>query len=274
MEVLYPRACGLDVHKTTVVACTIINGKRHRQTFGTVTSQLLDLARWLDDLGVTAVAMESTGVLWKPVYNVLELCQLEALLVVNAQHIKKVPGRKTDVSDAEWIADLLRHGLLRGSLIPSRDLRELRELVRYRKSLVEAGSAETNRLQKVLEGANIKLSSVVTDVTGKSGRAMLKAIVDGVEDPGRIAELALGRLKSKKAELKEALQGVVHDHQRTMLKMILSHIDYLDAQVADLDAEIGRRLHADEDPLERLDTIPGVGRRGAEVIIEAHSSWP
>jgi len=267
VEVLYPKACGLDVHKATVVACAIIAGKRSTRTFGSTTSQLLELANWLDDLGVTAVAMESTGVYWKPVYNVLELIPLEALMVVNAQHIKKVPGRKTDASDAEWIADLLRHGLLRPSLIPTRDLRELRELVRYRKSLVEATSSETNRIQKVLEGANLKLSSVVSDVKGKSGRAILKAIVDGVEDPERLAELALGRLKSKKAQLREALVGVVHEHQKAMLRMILSHVEHLEGLIAKVDEEIEGRLREDRDPLERLDTIPGVGRQAAVVMM-------
>jgi len=267
MEVLYPQACGLDVHKKSVVACCIIKGRRYVRTFGTSTSELLELARWLDELGVTAAAMESSGVYWIPVFNVLESIGLDKLMVVNAEHIKKVPGRKTDVTDAEWIADLLRHGLLKASLIPARPERELRELLRYRKSLIETRTAEVNRIQKVLEGGNVKLASVASDVTGKSALSMLWAMIHGESDPETLANLARGKLRSKHEELREALTGVVGDHQRRLLRMLLEHIDYLDKQIEELDREAERRLAAHQDPLERLDTIPGVGRRGAEIMM-------
>ncbi len=182
MEVVHERCCGLDVHKKTVVACVITPKARQVRTFGTVTQDLLELGEWLVAEGVTHVAMESTGVYWKPVFNLLEGCELE-LLVVNARHIKAVPGRKTDVKDAEWIADLLRHGLLQASFVPNREQRELRELVRYRRTLIEQRSHEVQRVQKVLEGANVKLSDVATDIMGVSGRAMLRAMIEGEQSP-------------------------------------------------------------------------------------------
>ena len=187
MKVTYPRCCGLDVHKKTVVACAMTPRRREVRTFTTMTGDLLALKEWLLGLGITHVAMESTGVYWKPIYNLLE--HTFTLLVVNAQHIKAVPGRKTDVKDAEWIADLLRHGLLRGSFIPDRSVRELRELVRYRRTLIHDRSRIINRIQKTLEGANIKLASVATDVVGVSGRIILEAMIDGVEDPKALAAL-------------------------------------------------------------------------------------
>jgi transposase len=205
-------------------------------------------------------------VYWKPIYNLLELAEIETL-VVNAQHIKAVPGRKTDVKDAEWIADLLRHGLLQGSYIPDREQRELRELVRYRKSLVNERSREVNRLQKVLEGANIKLSSVASDVLGASGRSMLQALIHRTEDPKLLAELARGSLKNKRQDLERALHGLVGPHQKMLIAAQLEHIDFLDRQIARLDQEIAERMRPFEEDLELLDTIPGVGRRAAEEIL-------
>lgn len=266
MEVVHQRCAGLDVHKKTVVACVITPEGRETKTFGTMTADLLALADWLCAKGCTHVAMESTGVYWKPIYNLLEDSGLQPL-VVNAQHIKQVPGRKTDVKDAEWIADLLRHGLVRGSYIPDRWQRELREMVHYRKALIQERAREVNRVQKVLEGANIKLAAVVTDVMGKSGRAMLEAMVHGTEAPQVLAAMAKGKLQSKRDQLEQALRGVLGPHQRQMLASQLRHIDFLDQEIEQLDREITERLRPFEAILRRLDTIPGVGRRVAEEIL-------
>jgi len=266
MQVVYQRCCGLDVHQRSLTACVITPAGRSTRSFGTMTRALLALADWLEEEQVTQVAMEATGVYWKPVYNLLESHEL-TLLVVNAQHIKAVPGRKTDVQDAEWIADLLRHGLLRGSYIPGREQRELRELVRYRKALVRERSAEANRLQKTLEGANIKLASVASDVLGKSGRAMLEALVAGTTDPEVLAALAKGRLRGKQAQLEQALRGLMGPHQRLLLAAQLRHVDFLDQQIAQLSQEVETRMRPFESAPDRLQTIPGVGRRTAEVIM-------
>ncbi|MGQ9513393.1 IS110 family transposase [Thermodesulfitimonas sp.] len=266
MRIVYERCCGIDVHKQSLVACVITPEGKELRTFGTMTVHLLELADWLEERGVTHVAIESTGVYWKPVYNLLESYSLE-LLVVNAQHIKAVPGRKTDVKDAEWIADLLRHGLLRGSYIPSREQRELRELVRYRKTLIRERSAEVNRLQKTLEGANIKLASVASDITGKSGRAMLEALVAGTADPKALAAMAQGQLQKKRPQLEQALSGLIGRHQRVMIAAQLRHIDFLEQQIETLSREIEERLRPFEEALAHLDTIPGVGRRTAEMIV-------
>mgnify|MGYP005856085561 CR=1 FL=1 len=266
MEVLYQRCCGLDVHKKAVTACLVTPGGKEKRTFGTTTDALLELADWLATSGCTHVAMESTGVYWKPVYNLLESTGME-VLVVNAQHIKAVPGRKTDIKDAEWIADLLRHGLLRGSFIPDRPQRELQELVRYRRSLIQERSREVNRVQKVLEGANIKLASVAANVLGVSGRAMLEALVRGEEDPSVLAALARGRLKKKQGELERALRGMLGAHQRMLLSAQLRHIDFLDQEIARLDVEIAERMRPFEEDLGRMGTLPGVGRRTSEEIV-------
>ena len=266
MEVVCERCCGLDVHKRTVVACILTPEGKESRTFSAMTADLLRLGDWLTGNGVTHVAMESTGVYWQPVYNLLEGVGL-TLLVVNAQHIKAVPGRKSDVKDSEWIADLLRHGLVRGSYIPDRPQRELRELVRYRTSLVRQRSQMVNRIQKVLEGANIKLSSVATNVVGVSGRAMLEAIIEGMEDPRALAGLARGKLQDKRTQLEAALQGLVGEHQRLLLKSLLRQLDFLGAEVDQMDAEIARRMRLVEEALQRLDTIPGVGRRTAEQLL-------
>ncbi len=270
MEVVHERCCGLDIHKKLIVACAITPGssgqpRRQVRTFGTMTDELQQLSGWLSEQGVTHVAMESTGSYWKPLFNVLE--ESFELLLVNAQHLKAVPGRKTDVKDAEWIADLLRHGLLTPSFIPEREQRELRELVRYRTSLVQERTAAANRLQKVLEGANIKLASVATDILGRSGREMLEALVAGETNTAVMAEFARGRLRDKRPTLERALAGRFGPHQRFLVAEILGHIDFLDETIERLSAEIGERERPFEAVLERLDTIPGVGRRIAEIIV-------
>jgi transposase len=270
MDVMYPRCCGLDVHKKTVAACLIMSTEgpepvKEIRTFRTMTADLLALADWLQEAGCTHVAMESTGVYWRPVYNLLE-GQFE-LLVVNAQHIKTVPGRKTDVKDAAWIAELLRHGLLRGSFIPSKPQRQLRELTRYRSTLVQDRARTLNRLQAVLEDANLKLASVVTDIYGVSARAMLEAILAGERDVETLADLARGRLRTKRDQLKEALEGRVTAHHSFLLTEHLSTLEYLDESIARVSGEIDQRLTADQEAIALLDTIPGVGQRAAEILI-------
>lgn len=272
MQVVYERSAGLDVHKKTVVACRILakateEGQVEIRTFGTMTAELLRLADWLRAGGVTHVAMESTGVYWKPVFNLLE-GDFEVLLV-NAKHIKFVPGRKSDVKDAQWIAQLLQHGLLKASFIPELPQRELRELVRYRTHLIQERTREVNRIQKVLEDANLKLASVATDVMGVSGRSMLQAIVAGQDDPTALAELAKGRMRPKIAALEQALTGRVRDSHRLLLRMHLEHIDELNAKIRELDQEIDHLMPPfdPEQLVERLDAIPGVGPVTAQIVI-------
>jgi transposase len=230
-----------------------------------MTADLLALADWLAAAGCTHVAMESTGVFWKPIFNLLQH-QFE-VLVVNAQHIKAVPGRKTDVRDAEWIAELLQHGLLRGSFIPPQPQRELRDLTRHRTTLVQERSRVINRLQKVLEDANIKLAAVVSDIVGASARTMLEALLAGLTDPAVLAELARGRLRTKRPQLEQALAGTLTNHHRFVLTELLSHIDYLDQAISRASEELVRRLEADEEALALLDSIPGVSRRAAEIVL-------
>lgn len=270
MEIVYPACCGIDVHKRSVTACILTPGPgtaptKAIRTFGTMTDDLLALGDWLAEADVTHVAMESTGVYWKPLWNLLE--DGFTLLLVNAQHVKAVPGRKTDVGDAQWLAELLRHGLLRGSFVPDRAARELRELTRYRASLVRARSAEVNRLHKTLEGANIKLGSVVTDLTGVSARAMLAGLLEPDADPVLLADLAKGRLRAKAAELVRALTGRMSPHQRFMVTQHLLAIDGFDTQIAAVSAEVAVRLAPFTTELDLLDTIPGVGPRTAEVLV-------
>jgi transposase len=271
LDVIYERCCGLDVHKRTVVACLIVAGthgepRKEIRTFGTMmTEDLLELSDWLAAAGCTHVAMESTGVYWKPLYNLLE--EAFTPLLVNAWHIKAVPGRKTDVKDCEWIAELLRHGLLRGSFVPERPQRELRELTRYRTALVRERAAEVSRLQKTLEGANIKLASVATDIMGKSGRQMLKALIAGSTDASEMAQLARGKLRAKIPQLEQALRGCFGAHQRFLIAQQLAHIDFLEETIEQLSAEIAERMRPLEEAIERLETIPGVGRRTAEAIL-------
>ena len=300
MEIVYERCCGLDIHKKTVVACLITpdaKGQRHKEirTFRTLTADLLALHDWLAGAGCTHLAMESTGVYWRPIFNLFE--GDFALLLVNAQHIKAVPGRKTDVRDAEWIADLLQHGLLTASFIPPAEQRELRELTRHRASLVEDRTRVVNRLQKVLEDTNIKLGDVATDILGKSARAMLEAMLAGQTDPKVLAELARGRLRAKRTELEQALVGVFKPHHRFLLTELLAQIDSLEEAITRVSNEIATHMHAQEpaeyeqpeqqdvppdppaDPstpkppltwalaILLLCTIPGIGRRAAEGIL-------
>lgn len=270
MDVVYSRCCGLDVHKETLVACLIIpgaNGTPHKiiRTFGTMTADILAFGDWLAEHEITHLAMESTGVYWKPVWNLLD-GQLE-LLLVNARHVKAVPGRKTDVADCEWLADLLRHGLLRSSFVPDRAQQQLRELTRYRTQLVRERTREANRIQKVLEGANIKLSSVATDILGVSGRAMLAELVEGNTDTEALADLARGRLRTKRAELEQALAGRFEEHQRFLLARQLAHVDFLDETIDDLSEQVAERLRDEEATIERLDAIAGIGRWHAENLL-------
>lgn len=270
MQVVYERCCGIDVHKQTVVACVIVPGPegqpvKETRTFATMSEDLEGLAGWLAGLGVTHVTMESTGVYWKPVYNLLD--GRFAILVVNAEHVKSLAGRKTDVQDAEWLADLLRHGLLKGSFIPSQVLRELRDLTRYRTKLGDERKSEVNRVHKVLEDANIKLASVASDVMGVSGRDMLERIVQGESDPAVLAELAKGRLRDKQALLLKALSGRVRPHHRFMLAQHLSHIDFLDEAIAQLDQQIEEQMRPFAAALATWDSLPGINRRIAEIII-------
>ncbi len=266
MQVVIERACGLDVHKGNITACMMTPEGKEIQTFSTMTVYLLQLVDWIKERGCTQVAMESTGVYWKPIVNLLESEGIH-YLVVNAQHIKAVPGRKTDVKDAEWICDLLRHGLLRGSFIPNKNQRELRELVRYRRSMIEERARQHNRIQKVLEGANIKLGSVVSDIMGVSSREMLDLMANGEENPEKLASPARGKLKNKKQDLELALQGRISSHQRMMLKTILRHIDFLTEHIQQVDEEIASRLEPSQEDIERLDSIPGISVTTAQQIL-------
>ncbi|MGJ9460533.1 IS110 family transposase [Oceanobacillus sp. CF4.6] len=266
MDVIIERACGLDVHKDNITACIITPEGKEIETFSTKTVYLIELVDWVKEHKCTHVAMESTSVYWKPIVNLLEAEDIE-FLVVNAQHIKAVPGRKTDVKDAEWVAKLLRHGLLRASFIPDRNQRELRELVRYRRSIIEERARQLNRIQKVLEGANIKLGSVVSDITGVSARDMLRSIAEGNDDLDVLSNYARGKMKQKKDELKLALQGYIQDHQRFMIKTILDHIDFLTDNIDKLDEEIALRMKGYQEDIDRLDSIPGIGTRMAEQML-------
>lgn len=271
MQVVYPRCAGLDVHQKTVVACVLLTRpdgtvERHLATFGTMTADLLALGDWLAGWGVTHIALESTGVYWRPVFNLLE-GDGRTLILVNPQHMKAVPGRKTDLKDAEWLADLLRHGLLTASFIPPAPIRALRELTRYRKTLVQQRADEVNRVQKALEGANLKLAAVATDVLGVSGRAMLMAILGGEADPEALAELARGRLRAKLPALRQALDGRVQPHHRVLLGQLLAHIEFLDESIAQLTGEIEHSLVPFEQAAALLATIPGIGAVAAAAIV-------
>lgn len=270
MDTLYPHCAGLDVHKKTVVACVRhADGAGHPRhevrTFGTLTAELLALSDWLAAQGVTHVAMESTGVYWKPVYHLLEgHC---ALLLVNAQHVKQVPGRKTDVKDCQWLAELLQHGLLKASFVPPPPLRELRDLTRQRAQLVGEKTAVANRIQKVLEDANIKLASVATDVLGASGRDMLEALCAGETDVEKLADLARRRLREKIPQLQRALAGRVTAHHRFLLRMHLDHLAHLEELIGRLGVRVEEVLAPFAEAAERLTTIPGVSARVAEVVL-------
>jgi transposase len=270
MDVIHTHCADLDVHKKTVVATLIVTDTKGRLlqktgTFETMTASLLVLSDWLTAHEVTHVAMESTGEYWKPVYNLLE--ENFELLLVNARHIKAVPGRKTDVKDSEWIAELLRYGLLKASFVPPKGQRELRELTRFRSTFVKERANLINRAQKVLESANIKLASVLTDLDGVSGRAMLGALIEGTASPAEMAQLAKGRLKAKRESLELALEGRVQPLHRFILQELLSQIESLDATVTKFDEQIQEYGRPFEAAVERLDTIPGVGRETAEIIV-------
>jgi transposase len=268
MEVLYRRCCGLDVHKSSITACALLREKGRVQTerrrFTTMTHDLQDLATWLRQLGVTHVAIESTGVYWKPVWNVLE--GQFTIILANAQHIKNVPGRKTDANDSEWIGDLVQHGLLRSSYVPSEIIRDLRDLTRGRARLSQEASRIASRIQKVLEDANIKLSSVASNTLGKSGRAMLDAIVGGEIDPERLADMALGHLRAKIPQLRLALEGRVREHHRFLLKRLLHQLRFIEGEIDLLDQrleEIGQQEPAIAAAVLRWTTVPGVDRVSA-----------
>lgn len=270
MERVIDRGCGLDVHKKTVAACVRVPGAtgarvQHVRTFGTTAGELLALRDWLEAQGVTHVAMESTGVYWKPVYYVLE--ERFTCLLVNAAHIAQVPGRKTDVQDCIWIAQLLEHGLLRGSFVPPAPLRELRDFTRYRKALIQERAREANRLHKLLEDAGIKMASVATDILGVSGRAMLEALVGGTTDPDVLADLARGRLRKKLPALRQALAGRFRTHHGVLVGQLLAHLDYLDEAIDALSLQIDALIAPFTAEMARLDTIPGVAKRTAEVLI-------
>jgi transposase len=270
MRVLYQYVAGLDVHKKTIVAAIIVQKAtggwyQAKRTFGTMTADLLVLSDWLTSHGVTHVAMESTGEYWKPVFNILE--ENFEVLLANAQHLSRVAGRKTDQSDAEWIAELMQCGLLKPSFIPPVGQRELRELTRARTTFVRERATLGNRVQKVLESANIKLASVASDVMGVSGRAMLEAIIQGESSPEEMAGLAKGQLQKKRAELARALEGRVKPHHRFILTELLCQIDSLDETIERFDAEIEAYCRPFEEAVVLLDTIPGVSRTTAEVIV-------
>jgi transposase len=270
MEVLYPRCCGLDIHKKTIVACVLLteaDGTPHRfvRTFGTMTADLLALGDWLDFHDVRHVGMESTGVLWRPVFNVLE--EGRTLILVNAQHLTTVPGHKTDVKDSEWLADLLRHGLLRPSFVPPPTIRVLRDLTRYRKSLVELRTQEINRVHKVLDTANLKLGAVASNVVGVSGRQMLRALEHGESDPAVLAELAKGRLREKLPALRLALTGRVHPHHRQLLGELLDHIVYLEQAMHRVEVSLAALLAEQEAAVQVLLTLPATGPVTAAAIL-------
>ena len=273
MEKVYDKCCGIDVHKKIIVACFVYGRKQEIREFGATTRELLELSDWLQKGGCEIAAMESTGSYWKPLYNILESVGLKAI-VVNAQHMKAVPGRKTDVKDAEWIADLLRHGLLKASYIPSKEQRELRELVGYRKSLVADKTRELNRLQKMFEGANIKLSGTVSSIDGKSARNILKLLVQGEKiDVSKLEELKnqkliASNLKASYEQLAEDLNGVMTKLQRQMMKELISHIDELDKHIENLNDQIDDHMNPDEKKaVSEIKKVTGIGEDGAKAIV-------
>jgi transposase len=269
MEVLCPRCAGLDVHKETVVArvrCVIAPLADETRTFKTTTAALIELQEWLSSHAVSHVAMEATGVYWKPVWHLLE--EHFELVLANAQHIRNVPGRKTDVNDAAWIADLLAHGLINSSFVPPQPIQELRDLTRTRKQLVREVSQHSSRIQKVLEDANLKLGSVLSDVLGSSGRAMLEAIIAGESDPQKLADLAKGTARKKRSELIQALHGRIRDHHRRLLKVHLELVQSLEGGVEQIDAAVGKSLAApSQEGVRLLTTMPGISEVSARVVV-------
>ena len=270
MELLHPHCAGLDLHKETVVACVrhMADGKvtTDVKSFQTTTPQLMDLSGWLSSQGVTHIAMEATGVYWKPVWHILSDGEFE-LVLANAAHVKNVPGRKTDVNDATWLADLMAHGLIRASFVPDEPTQQMRDLLRTRKQFVRERSSHTQRIQKTLEDANIKLDSVITDIVGLSGRRMIEALIGGETDPEALAALAHGRIRATKAELEAALRGRVTAHHRFMLRIHLNHLDALNTTIADIDKEVDANVEPFRAAVEMLTTIPGVSSLAAEVMV-------
>jgi transposase len=270
MQIVYERCCGLDVHQKTVVGCRLLSQpkgsiEKSIRIFATTTSGLMELDRWLAEGQVEQVALESTGIYWRPIFNLLE--ERYEILLVNAQHMHAIPGHKTDVKDSEWIADLLRHGLLKASFIPPKPIRELRELVRTHTHLMHERNRHINRIHKILETANIKLGSAVSDVVGKSARQMLEALIAGESDPLRLAKLARGRMRPKIALLQQALQGHLEPHHRFLLSQTLAQLDVLEQRVGQLEQEVAERLSPFEKSLALLMTIPGIARRSATIIL-------
>ena len=269
MEVLHPRCAGLDVHRDSVVACARVvdHGRVEHlaETFGTTTSELERLARWLAGHGVTHAAMEATGVYWKPVWAVL--AEAFELVLANAMHVRNVPGRKTDVNDATWLADLLAHGLIRASFVPPMAIQALRDLTRTRKQLTREKASHVARIDKLLQASNLKLGSVLSDIMGDSGRAILDALAAGESDPERLAGRVRTRIRASRAQVVEALRGRLSDHQRLLLRIHLGQADAIDAAVAEIDAELGERLEAYREAAARLTTIPGVSALSAAVIL-------
>lgn len=269
MQAIIERCCGIDVHKKTIVACLMV-GKPNEEpkttlkTFSTMTKDLLECRDWLESEGCTHVALESTGVYWKPVFNILEGSM--EIILANARHVKNVPGRKTDAKDCEWLAQLLRHGLIRGSFIPAKPIRELRDLTRYRQKLIQQRSSELNRIQKFLEDANIKLSSVATDINGVSAQKMIEHLIKNDLSPKEMADLAKGRLRNKISELEKALEGKLTDHHRLMLEISLQVVDSFDQAIEKLNKEIDQRMEPYRKESEALQTIPGVKKKAAESI--------
>jgi transposase len=271
VRIVHDICCGMDVHKKSVTVCLLKSGAQGEalkeiRTYPTMTAQLRELRDWLKAERCQHVAMESTGVYWRPIHNLLE-GEMEEVLVLNAQHIKNVPGRKTDVKDAEWIAELLRHGLVRGSFIPTKEMRELRALTRYRVTVVRQLANECNRIQKLLETCNIKLASVATDVLGVSGTAMLEALCAGETDPEQLADLAKGKLRSKIPQLQQALDGVLSETHRWLLRLHLSQIEHWHKVLGELDEKVEALTAPFAELLERLDEIPGINRRIGQIII-------
>lgn len=270
MQIIHDTCCGIDVHAKTVVACLIKQGRKQTRTFSTMTADLLRLLDWLMAEGCAIIAIESTGVYWRPVFNILE--GSISVMLVNARHVKAVPGRKTDVKDCEWLADLLRHGLLKASFIPPLEIRELRELTRYRQSLVREQASIANRVQKIAESGNIKLSQVASDALGVSGRRMLRALAAGETDVEKMSQMARTRLRNKRVELKQALEGRLTRAQRWVLGELLDRYEELERSIEKVNGEISREVETCRDPfvaeaIELLDSIPGVGESVAQVIV-------
>jgi transposase len=266
MDIIVERGCGLDVHKKTVVACIMGSGiKKEIRTYSAMTNDLMRLKKWLKENKITHVAMESTGIYWKPVFNILE--NGFEVMLVNARHVKNVPGRKTDVKDSEWLCRLLRNGLIKGSFIPPKDIRDLRDLTRYKRKLTQAISAEKNRIQKVLEDANIKLSSVVSDTFGVSGSHIIEALVSGKLGIEEMCGLLKGKLKKRKTEIKEALVGNFQKHHKFMIEASLEHIKSIERIISGIDSEIDKKLENYRKEYELLQSIPGVKEHGAASLI-------